>query len=832
MQSNAATVYYTNAPAPVSSVGDPTKSSQVAELYKTGMIPATLAPNLMLIPAFSNVVIKAIAEKADGSLPSTVSYAEFDYVTASPTIEGINAADLKATCSTAGAVMYYTTDGTDPDQTSQMVKNSSLSFPITQDTQLKIRAYNDGDNFAPSGIISKTLYLSDYVANRLVWGFDGGEGASFFDASPGQSFYAPVGLILIPGQDVYSFQFDAWVVRSNTVPGISELGFFPLVLYQLSNSPAVYTNIVPNYNFQFQMTSNLVVYTNASGTNSELVGAGTNVSGTPLYTNFVDGLSTAWVTLVGTSNYYDTTKQDLVKYWTAHSSVHEDKDSVLLGAVRVKIPTDAPVGTNYQIELANASGADGNNEPVLVQTLTLGSLRHGTMNSTKSIAIGSPKKYLVGSVVPFYWYNAGEFGTNTFGSADVVEALKHVLTTAPIFRGADNLGTNVPPDSDVFNAMDSSGGAVETNWAAVPDLEAGSINSMTMGDGSIGVDDLYVTFRRSLDPTLKWYNRYWDATGHLTSEETPNLLARPTNVIQGLRAKSATKLASDADVNSGPHSLRVTPGLVRATAGQTVEVPITVEVTGKAPLRTMLIGAKVIPLDGSPAIETPINFTEADDLTTSSQFSISQAANEFGGVWLDSQVVGVSGTNGIGSFTVPIPASANAKAAYLVHFTKFSASPNGLAIFPATVEDTVITLADRSQSSWNDGISDAWRLRYFGTVSNLLSSADADADVDGASNYAEFLAGTNPMDIASKPQQQAPNAPTLGLFRNGSEPTSGFTLQWAAEINRQYSVEISWDLFSTNWTPISTNIMGEDGVATFTDTNVAGRAKFYRVRAQ
>ena len=36
------------------------------------------------------------------------------------------------------------------------------------------------------------------------------------------------------------------------------------------------------------------------------------------------------------------------------------------------------------------------------------------------------------------------------------------------------------------------------------------------------------------------------------------------------------------------------------------------------------------------------------------------------------------------------------------------------------------TVADRSGSSWNDGIPDWWRLLYFGTVSNLLSAADLD----------------------------------------------------------------------------------------------------------
>src|ERR1035441_1871221 len=43
----------------------------------------------------------------------------------------------------------------------------------------------------------------------------------------------------------------------------------------------------------------------------------------------------------------------------------------------------------------------------------------------------------------------------------------------------------------------------------------------------------------------------------------------------------------------------------------------------------------------------------------------------------------------------------------------------------------LILLSDRSASIYGDGIPDSWRLRYFGTVNNILSQAAADADGDG-----------------------------------------------------------------------------------------------------
>src|SRR5260370_12945291 len=36
-----------------------------------------------------------------------------------------------------------------------------------------------------------------------------------------------------------------------------------------------------------------------------------------------------------------------------------------------------------------------------------------------------------------------------------------------------------------------------------------TINQMAFGDGILDVCDVYVTFRRSLDPSLYWFRRFW-----------------------------------------------------------------------------------------------------------------------------------------------------------------------------------------------------------------------------------------------------------------------------------------------------------------------------------
>ena len=163
----------------------------------------------------------------------------------------------------------------------------------------------------------------------------------------------------------------------------------------------------------------------------------------------------------------------------------------------------------------------------------------------------------------------------------------------------------------------------------------------------------------------------------------------------------------------------------------------------------------------------------------------------------------------------------NANSAYRVHFNHFSASPNGIALFHATVQDGLITVGNRTGSSWGDGIPDSWRLVYFGTVSNILSAAHADPDGDGASNWQEYIAGTDPLDAASV-FQFLPATPPAG---------SSFTLQWSSVANKNYSLQSSSSP-GGGWTTIATNLPGNGQTLQWTDTNGSAGTRFYRAQVQ
>jgi hypothetical protein len=126
-----------------------------------------------------------------------------------------------------------------------------------------------------------------------------------------------------------------------------------------------------------------------------------------------------------------------------------------------------------------------------------------------------------------------------------------------------------------------------------------------------------------------------------------------------------------------------------------------------------------------------------------------------------------------------------------------------------------------------DGMADAWELAYLG---NLDSVGATDADLDGVSDWAEYIAGTNPTNSASAPEL------TITLFEG--QPAIGFTALAAdgagyAGLNRYYSLESSADLASELWTgvPGYTNLLGANQTVIY-PAPMDAEARYYRTRIE
>ena len=594
------------------------------------------------------------------------------------------------------------------------VFDTELAWHLVRQATGAALTATDGTGNATNVIMVGTNIVTVVGTNVISFGFASGEASSDFVGAAGQSFYAPVTLTVAPGQKVYSFQMSLSATgETGIVLDPSTAGFVPMVDRQLQ---VVSTNY--NY-FPPLITTNVLGYV-------------------PIHPNYtfanssINLLGIGWIERYEQTNLYDTLSQDLITYSIAQDRLFKsDQGQVVLGAYRLPIPATADSSNSFLIAIHNPSGtADGVSQPFPVNVPTNGSLGAGSPNTIKRVTLAS-RLYLVGDSIPFRWFNAGDFGDRTLGSADVSELFQTVMYDL----------NRAIPDSDLFDSMDSSDGSSGT----VGFGDDVSINNITTGDGILAVDDVFVTFRRSLDPTLKWFARYW-SNGVRQVVEVSNTLSSgfvfPSFAADAAKAMAHAKSLGRPSAAIGLDDYLATPNAV-------LQLPIHLSLDDAYALRVMMLNVTVEALDGSPAILTPIQFQTAPTFRNP-ELSDSHGPNNYAAAWLDNSVGGLSGDSTLAIMTVQVPVNAGPNAAYRVNFNHFSASPNGLALFDAHAQDSLILLSDRSASTWGDGISDAWRLRYFGSIFAAESSPTADADGDGVINAAEYQNGTDPTDPLSR----------------------------------------------------------------------------------
>lgn len=124
---------------------------------------------------------------------------------------------------------------------------------------------------------------------------------------------------------------------------------------------------------------------------------------------------------------------------------------------------------------------------------------------------------------------------------------------------------------------------------------------------------------------------------------------------------------------------------------------------------------------------------------------------------------------------------------------------------------------------------DKWAAGFFSgypTANTAEGAQTADADGDGQSNYAEYLAGTNPLDGSSLLR-------ILSLSRaaNGTN----VTLNWTSEVGRKYQIETSTGLGNgaTPWTAIGSQTSAASPITSSTPASSATPSevhRFYRVK--
>jgi len=820
--------HYTSGTTPNNPFNDtvPNPSSKTGSTppnYFDGMFPDQVPPSIVLPQP--DVTIKAIGFQA-GRKSSSIVSTRVQFRTAGPSIQGDNAASFKVVDETVGAQMWYTVDGSDPTNRlpsiGPITTGTILSTNIPTDFVFKIRAFRN--NYQPSEIVSQNFSATNFNANKITFGFEAGEASSDFNAAPGQFFYAPVTLTVLPNVSMYSLQFEVTVTNTLQTTHQVEPGAFTFTSTLMEQVVPGAGDHLPPGSIQWYDT---IPPWKFIGTND----LGSNVFANLMFTNSaINLLGVGWLERWGFAFLYPTPLHDLINFSIAHDTLFtKESGRVVVGAYTFKVPTNAVVGDQYQIQVDRVSAtSDGVGAPgsdVYISAPRNGSLSNGIINSVKLVTV-NPRSYIAGDVYPFRWFNAGDFGKGCLNNADVMQVFQTAIygmdPPPPLsdYNAALDTCCGTPGSSIVSNGVTmyyQNGGSTVNNF----DIFGGNdltINDYPFGDGVLDCTDVYVTYRRSLDPSLTWWRRIWTTSG-LAAVTTPNVACQTNSPGGGGQGQGGGN-------GTGPvgrlNSVTFSAGDAIGSPGQTLQIPISARMTGTQPIRVLALNLTVQPLDGSPAISQPIQFSPASGLGQPTLTASKTPAN-YVATWLDSAVAGVSGDPAVlGMLQITLPASVPAGAAYAIHFNHVSASPNGLASFPKKTTTGLITLTDRSNSSYNDGIPDSWRLRYFGSVNNLLSQANADADGDGANNMAEFVAGTDPTD----------NSSNLKIISSRSSAQSqGCVIRWPSVAGKSYIIERSASMFPPSWLPIATN-SGSGSDMEFQDSATGGNSRFYRVRVQ
>ena len=228
-ETNNCQIYYTSGPTG-GGIPDPSTNSSgpIQGGYHDGMAMSEAMAYAFQNQILPDLTIKAIGVKSDGSPPSAIVSARFQFITANPVITGNNAAQFTVSDITTNAQMWYTYGTANvpdpiPNSTNSLGpiasgQTLSLQFPAGQSNLIfKIIATNA--NYQASGVVPAVFSSTNYVPNSISFGFASGEASSDFVGSPGQTFYAPVTLSPLSGTIIYSLQFNLTVTNAGPNPG-------------------------------------------------------------------------------------------------------------------------------------------------------------------------------------------------------------------------------------------------------------------------------------------------------------------------------------------------------------------------------------------------------------------------------------------------------------------------------------------------------------------------------------------------------------------------------------------------------------------------------------
>gem|GEM_PF-6649955 len=151
-----------------------------------------------------------------------------------------------------------------------------------------------------------------------------------------------------------------------------------------------------------------------------------------------------------------------------------------------------------------------------------------------------------------------------------------------------------------------------------------------------------------------------------------------------------------------------------------------------------------------------------------------------------------------------------------VTFTSCTSRLNGSDARPEKTLNDVSGFLTRLDTD-GDGLPDDWEQQYFGSTTG--GNPNVDSDGDGVSNYAEFVAGTSPLD---------PNARLTPVSITSDATT--VTLTFRTVTGKRYQLEYSDDIAAPTWTNLGNVVAADSDSLVLTDAPGSSTQRYYRLR--
>jgi hypothetical protein len=255
-----------------------------------------------------------------------------------------------------------------------------------------------------------------------------------------------------------------------------------------------------------------------------------------------------------------------------------------------------------------------------------------------------------------------------------------------------------------------------------------------------------------------------------------------------------------------------------AVAGNWVNVPVYVRTANGAPLGGLQFRCIVTPDNGGPGLSGGAVFLSAGATPT---FTQGFKPNELACGWqLGSLNFASRTSNYLGTVRFTIPPGALPGHTYTVSFANADGAPSLTTQYKFESKRATVTVGAPAVAI-TDITSDEWKVRFFGSLTAPDAGPNADPDLDGVPNWAEYVAGTDPTDAASHLRFNPVSTQLVGGQRQ-------VVLSWLSAPGKVYEVLTSSAPTGGSWS-LLTSVSGTGTVLTITDTNPPG-PRFYRLR--